>query len=125
MFEKLTKKLAGKATDNAVEGVKKNINDRIDQYGDMIQIGLVIGVTVWGLRHLTKRSSSAYMPEESYIPCRLPGGQQPIVINNYYREREDRYEQRYNKRNAYIGSNGQVCQGAAAQTAYPQRKGRR
>ena len=78
-------------TDNAVEGVKKSFNDRLDQYGDIIQIGLVLGVIIIGGRHLTSNGRKNRNFDESYIPA-LTSGQQPIVINNYYKEREDRYE---------------------------------
>ena len=122
MFEKWTRKIAGKVTDSAAEGMKKSFNDRMDQYGDIIQIGLVLGVIIIGGRHLTKRRRD---PQETYIPYQLPAGSPPVVINNYYREREERrYEQRNKRRNQWL-ENGQVQQGGPAQTVYPQRKNRR
>lgn len=103
MFEKLTKKVASKATDNAVEGVKQNLNDRITQYGDIIQIGLVLGIIMIGTHHFTKsgRHERRYLGE-SYLPS-----QQPIIVNNYYREREVQNDGQRYKRENYI-RNGQV-----------------
>ncbi len=105
MFEKWTKKVASKATDGAVEGVKESLNDKINQYGDIISIGLVLGVIIVGGRHLTKpRHGNPQM----YIPAQIPGnGQAPIIVNNYYRERED-YSHERSKRNNYYVQNGQV-----------------
>ena len=90
MFEKFTKKFTTKTTDT----IKKSFNDRIDEYGDIIQIGLVLSVIILGGRHLTKRNNrknATYYPE----PMDFSSGQ-PIVINNYYgHEREEtRYERR-------------------------------
>ena len=51
MFERWTKK----ATDNAVENVKKTFNDRIEENGDIIKFGLVLMVIILGGKHLTKR----------------------------------------------------------------------
>lgn len=82
MFEKWTKK----ATTSAVENVKKTLNDRIDDWGDIIQFGLVLTVIILGGRHLTKKSHANNIPGQ----LQLPNGGQPIIINNYYtRERED------------------------------------
>ena len=93
MFEKWTKKVASKATDSAIEGAAQSLNDRITQYGDIIQIGLVLGVIVLGTRPVTRK-------QPVYIPPGLPSRQSPVIVNNYYREREDIYEQR-NKKNLY------------------------
>jgi hypothetical protein len=82
MFEKFTKWFANKAADGAVAGVKTSINEKVDQYGDIIRIGLVIGITALGVHHITKQNSLG--PPGNY-PMRLPqSGHQPIVINNYY-----------------------------------------
>lgn len=103
MFEKLTKKVASKATDNAVEGVKQNLNDRITQYGDIIQIGLVLGIIMMGTHHFTKSGRhERRCLGESYLPS-----QQPIIVNNYYREREVQNDGQRYKRENYI-RNGQV-----------------
>lgn len=120
MFEKLKKNIANKVTDNATDGIKKTFNDRVDQYGDIIKIGLVLGVIIIGGRHLTKRPRDE---RTSYIPHRLPEGNPPIIINNYYREREDRYEQ-YSKRNCYMRE-GQVQQCRSAQKENQKRQNRR
>ena len=96
MFEKWTKKTTSKITDSAVEGVKDTLNDKINQYGDIIQIGLVLFVIIFGGHHLTKKPERQQI-QEAYVPLRLPSGGQPIVINNYYREREERpYHDRQN-----------------------------
>ena len=91
MFEKWTRKVASRATDSAVEGMKTTLNDRIDQYGDIIKIGLVLSVIIFGGKHLTKREAPRYSaPPPSYPnyppqQFRLPQGNgTPIVINNFY-----------------------------------------
>jgi len=85
MFEKWTKRFANKATDGAVEGVKEALNDKIDRYGDIIQVGLVIAVIAFGGKHLIKPKTQppVYQPQQ----LRIPGySGQPIVINNYYHD---------------------------------------
>lgn len=123
MFEKLTKKIAGRVTDTAADGMKKTFNDRIDQYGDIIQIGLVLGVIIIGGRHLTRKQRD---PRESYIPYRLPEGGSPIVINNYYREREEQQRYEYcGKRNCYMRDGKVQQQCRPAQTANQKYQNRR
>lgn len=91
MFERFTKK----ATDNAVENVKKTLNDRIDEYGDIIKIGLVVAVIILGGKHFTNTRKNRY-DRDLNLPT---GNGQPIIINNYYsREREEREERRYGRR---------------------------
>ena len=109
MFDRLTKKISGKVTDATVEGAKKSVNDRMDQYGDIIQIGLVLLVIGIGGKHLIGIRRPR---EERYIPETTDRGQ-PIIINNYYREREERYERRH-QRECYI-ENGQIQQRRPAQ----------
>ncbi len=82
MFEKWTKKLAGKATDGAVEGVKETLNDKIDQYGDIIKFGLVMTVIAIGGHQFTKRTRNSFLSAPE--PYHLPAGTQPVIINNYY-----------------------------------------
>lgn len=112
MFEKLSKRFASKATDGAVEGVKETLNDKIDQYGDIIKIGLVLGVIILGTKHLTRQRPTTYSMPYGYLPLNTgyPSYSpydihrhvsthreydKPIVINNYYQEMERRklYEQ--------------------------------
>ena len=104
MFEKWTKKFASKATDSALEGAAQSLNDRIGQYGDIIQIGLVLGVIVLGTRHLTRENRRNGAMMQSYLPAQTTGGQ-PIIVNNYYREREDYSHEQRNKRCCYIENN--------------------
>jgi hypothetical protein len=105
MLEKWTKRFASKATDSALEGVSKTLNEKVGPHIDMIQIGLVFGVIALGT-HIAKKKITS--PAQAYIQ----NGQPPIVINNYYREREDtkHYEQRTSKRGCYI-QNGQIYGG--------------
>ena len=123
MFERWSKKTASKVTNSAVEGVKETLNDKIDQYGDIIKLGLVLGVVIFGGKHLTRKQK-----EDEFLDLMSPplsvgypqngyngyGGRygQPIVINNYY-QRERNYErsyekraQRYERRNSYVGYDG-------------------
>ena len=97
MFDRWTKKAASKITDNAVEGAKQSLNERIEKYGDIIQIGLVLGVIILGSRHITGHSRqptyAGYLPQYN-----LPDGRVPVIVNNYYREREDYIYER-NQRN--------------------------
>lgn len=101
MFEKWTKKFASKATDGAVEGVKETLNDKIDQYGDIIKVGLVLSVIIFGGKHLTKRQNTP--PSMPVMP--MPGpyyggymcgqyGQPPMVVNNYISRHADSRAQR-------------------------------
>lgn len=85
MFEKISKYFANRAADGAVEGVKTSLNEKFDQYGDIIRIGLVLSVIILGGRHITK--SGSMNRARGYDPARLPQAGQPyppIVINNYY-----------------------------------------
>ena len=99
MFEKLSKRFASKATDGAVEGVRETLNDKFDQYGDMIKIGLVFVVVALGGKHLTKKDK----PAENHYPqpveyYRLPSGNQPIIVNNYYQSDYGQYNRGYDSR---------------------------
>ena len=97
MFEKLTKRFSSKATENAIEGVKTTFNDRMEQYGDIIKIGLVLSVIIFGGRHLTKKSTPTLPDYSGLYSYRLPPGNgQPIIINNYYRDE-------YREANQYHG----------------------
>lgn len=100
---KWTKKIASNATDGAIESVKKTIDEKIGPHIDLIQIGLAFSVIAIGTHILKKRSNVA----QSYIPQGLPSGQ-PIIVNNYYREREDAYGQRSSKF-CYLENGRQVC----------------
>lgn len=94
---KWTKKIASNATDGAIESVKKTIDEKIGPHIDLIQIGLAFSVIAIGTHIIRKRSN---------IPQGLPSGQ-PIIVNNYYREREDAYGQR--KNNFYLENGRSVC----------------
>ena len=86
MFEKWTKRFANKATDGAVEGMKEALNDKIDRYGDIIQLGLVIAVIAFGGKHLVRRQETPRVypyPQQLRIPSYTG---QPIIINNYYHD---------------------------------------
>ena len=93
MFEKITKYFANRAADNVVDGVSTSINEKFDQYGDIIRIGLVLGVIILGGRHITKRDNRnngcAYIN---------PPGSQPIIINNYYPGSNQAMQQDHNER---------------------------
>lgn len=124
MFEKWTRKFAEKATDSAINGAAQTLNDRIGKYGDIIQIGLVLGVIILGSSHIAgKNRHEKQQQHTSYIPAYLPppGSGQPVIVNNYYHEREDFYEQRRKQQQCYI-RNGQV-QNQPIQTrkTYPKR----
>lgn len=99
MFDRFRKKITETVTNDTVDTVKKTFNDRIEDYGDIIEIGLVLMVIILGGKHLTKRSAEKRQTYEGYYSpsstLRLPNGNgQPIIINNYYtREREE--EQSY------------------------------
>ena len=126
MFEKWTKKFAEKATDSAINGAAQSLNDRIGKYGDIIQIGLVLGVIILGSSHIAGRNRQERHRNQSYIPAYLPpaGSGQPVIVNNYYREREDNfYEQRRKQQqHQYFIRDGQV-QNQPIQTrkTYPKR----
>lgn len=107
MFEKLTKKFTTKATDN----VKKTLNDRIDEYGDIIKIGLVISVIVLGGKHLTKKNNQKRNLIEPYSSQNMLPGNQPIIINNYYtREREETRNERRERRESRTGTSEKSIQ---------------
>jgi len=85
MFEKIAKRFGSKTTEGAIEGVKESLNDRMDKYSDIIQIGLVVLVIGLGgnklIGHGRKQQQNAgYLPEPHVNGT-------PIVINNYYTER--------------------------------------
>ena len=104
MFEKITKRFSNKATEGAIEGVKKSFNDRLDQYGDIIEIGLVLMVIIFGGSHLTKKSTSHHAsPMIDHPSYRLPSGNgQPIIINNYY-QRANEEVQTYHGNQRHYG----------------------
>ena len=94
MFEKVTKWFTSKATDTAIEGAKTSLNEKIDQYGDIIKVGLVLSIIIFGGRHITRRGrNDGYIAQGSELV--RPQGGQPIIINNYYPEyRCERNERR-------------------------------
>lgn len=81
MFEKWTKRAASKATDNAVEGIKESLNDKLETYSGIIKIGLTLAVIIFGSvkinDHHTKKQQPPVSGGTPYYP------QAPIVINNY------------------------------------------
>ena len=110
MFEKMTKRFASKATDGAVEGVRETLNDKFNKYSDAIFPWLVLGVVVVGTRHLTKQH------QQTYLPAQIPGnGQAPIIVNNYYREREE-YSYERNSRRKYDFKSEQMQHQKTGQT---------
>lgn len=102
MFEKIAKKLGGKTTDQVVEGAKQTLNDRMNKYTDIIQIGLVTLVIAFGgnklIGHGRKRTGDQN-PGYSANP--------PIVINNYYSQQDpvvrNPYRNNPNYKGAYYG----------------------
>ena len=105
MFDKWTKKFASKATDNAIEGATQSLSDKLSQYMDYILPGLALGVVILGSHRIT-RNRETHARGQSYIPYN--NGGQPITINNYYREREESYYERNQRRNYACIQNGQV-----------------
>lgn len=91
MFEKWTKKVASKATNGAVDGVKETLNDKLDTYSGIIKIGLTLAVIIFGSSKIANHQPPAQNISRGYgnIP------QQPIVINNYISD----------GRNGYYGQN--------------------
>ena len=84
MFEKLSKRFGSKATDGAIEGVKETLNDRMDKYSDIIEIGLVVAVIALGGNKLighNRKQNSGYLPAGCDYGSNAGS---PIVINNYY-----------------------------------------
>ena len=79
MFEKWTKKVASKATDGAVEGVKETLNDKLETYSGIIKIGLTLAVIVFGSIKINDHHNQK---QELHSQTRY-SGQQPIIINNY------------------------------------------
>lgn len=84
MFEKWTKKVASKATDSAVDGVKETLNDKLETYSGIIKIGLTLAVIIFGSIKINDHSTA------SKNQLRIGGGycgydqpQAPIIINNY------------------------------------------
>ena len=114
MFEKWTKKASSKFADNAMEGVKQSLNDRISQYGDIIQIGLVLGVIILGSRHITSRKHEERRDTQYFLPP--ANGQGPVIVNNYYREREEIYHER-NQRACHYIQNGRAVPQQAKKAA--------
>lgn len=96
MFEKFTKKVSAKATNQAVEGAKESLNDKLEQYSGIIKVGLVVGVIAFGGNKLFKGSDNS---QRSY------GNGQPIIINNYYQEFKGEERTTHAKRQSY--QNGQ------------------
>lgn len=89
IFDKWTKKVATKATDGAVEGVKETLNDKLETYSGIIKIGLTLAVIIFGSKKIndhakTQRQQPQY---QTYTygyeyPMQMQR-QQPIIINNY------------------------------------------
>lgn len=97
MFEKFSKKLGLKATDGVVEGAKQSLNDRMDKYSDIIEIGLVVAVIAFGGNKLLGHSRRKSVVDE---PQRyFNGNGTPIIINNYY-------QQKSFEPNPYCGAKG-------------------
>lgn len=108
MFEKISKRFGGKATDNMIEGAKETLNDRMDKYSDIIQIGLVVAVIALGGNKLIGHSKK--QPECARLPQGYePGSGSPIVINNYYSNPIERNPYRNQKgvRHGGSGKNNQ------------------
>lgn len=85
MFEKISKRFGSRATDGAIEGVKETLNNRMDRYSDIIQIGLVVCVIALGGNKLIghgRKQANGYLPHGS--DCMNSQAGAPIVINNYY-----------------------------------------
>lgn len=85
MFEKWTKKVASKATDNAVDGVKETLNDKLETYSGIIKIGLTLAVIIFGSvkinDHQNKLKNNISASGGYGYDHDQP--QQPIIINNY------------------------------------------
>ena len=83
MFEKWTKRVASKAADSAVDGVKETLNDKLETYSGIIKIGLTLAVIIFGSikinDHATKQQQKFSGRDQNNYG--LP--QQPIIINNY------------------------------------------
>lgn len=79
MFEKWTKKVASKATDHAMDGVKESLNDKLETYSGIIKIGLTLGVIIFGSVKINDHQTRK--KEQSRLPAEYP--QAPIIINNY------------------------------------------
>lgn len=78
LFDKWTKKVATRATDGAVEGVKESLNDKLETYSGIIKIGLTLGVIIFGS---VKINDHAKKQNQHYAG--ISDRQQPIIINNY------------------------------------------
>ena len=87
MFEKWTKKVASKATDSAVDGVKETLNDKLETYSGIIKIGLTLGVIIFGSikinDHQTRKREANIPHISSGYGYGYDTPQQPIIINNY------------------------------------------
>lgn len=86
MFEKWTKKVASKATDSAVDGVKETLNDKLETYSGIIKLGLTLGVIIFGSIKISDHQSHKSINTHSQRLSSngiydYPG--QPIIINNY------------------------------------------
>lgn len=77
MLERFTKRLTDKATTGAVSSVKESAQDFLDKYSGPIGVGVTLGVLLFGSGHMRK---------EHHVYSAAP--QPPIIINNYYQERE-------------------------------------
>lgn len=78
MLERFTKKLTDKATNGAVSSVKESAQGFLEKYSGPIGFGVTLGVLLFGSGHMRRHEIHPY----SAAP------QPPIIINNYYQERE-------------------------------------
>lgn len=86
MFEKWTKRVASKATDGAVDGVKETLNDKLETYSGIIKIGLTLAVIIFGSKKINDHHNNQVMSANVQTSTRYFGydqPQQPIIINNY------------------------------------------
>ena len=86
-FDKWTKKVATKATDGDVEGVKESLNDKLETYSGIIKIGLTLDVIIFGSKKINdhaKMQRQQPQHQEYLYGYEYPmQRQQPIIINNY------------------------------------------
>ena len=87
MLEKISKYFSKKMADGTVDGLKSSASEFVNEYGDILKFGLAIGVIMLGSHHITKQNR-----RNSYISSPVYSGYpgQPIVINNYYADHQDR-----------------------------------
>lgn len=85
MFEKWTKRVASKATDSAVDGVKETLNDKLETYSGIIKIGLTLAVIIFGSIKINDHTATTKPVPRIGSGDRYGYGQpqQPIIINNY------------------------------------------